>query len=182
MPYRQRTSPGKHAYAQQMRANPTPAEAKLWHRLRQRELHGGLKFRRQEVILGFIVDFYCPTAAVAIEVDGSIHESNVQYLRDRARDSALAGRGIRTLRFTNADVADDFERVIARIVNICQSRKIVSRKGGRLQVAQAFASGLDNRRRVPAGGINRSRDGAGPRRDCEEGRGNVTGRNDGATT
>ena len=68
----------------------------MWEALRQRRCLG-LKFRRQAIIGGFIVDLNCPELRVAIEVDGTIHDSPDAQARDSDRDRILAARGIRTV-------------------------------------------------------------------------------------
>src|SRR5688500_5161196 len=88
-------TPEKREKAFQMRWNPTPAEAALWSRIRANQL--GVHIRRQVVIDGFIVDFYCHAAGLVIEVDGGVHEANAEY--DRERDKVLSRRGLRLLRF-----------------------------------------------------------------------------------
>ena len=79
----------------------TPAERRLWNCLRANRL-GGLQFRRQQVIDGFIVDFYCHAAAVVVEVDGPVHDDRADY--DAERDRILTARGLRVVRFTNEQV------------------------------------------------------------------------------
>lgn len=75
------------------RTNPTQREAELWERLRG---HGvGARFRRQIVIAGFIVDFWCPQRKLAVEIDGPSHDP----VRDHERDQVLRELGITTLRF-----------------------------------------------------------------------------------
>ena len=59
--------------AREMRLNPTPAEDRLWQRLRRSQIHG-TPFRRQHTIERFIVDFYCPQAQLVIELDGPINQ------------------------------------------------------------------------------------------------------------
>ncbi len=95
--------------ARQMRREMTPTEAMLWTRLRRNGL--GVNFRRQQVIDGFIADFYCHSAALVVEVDGPVHEA--EY--DAERDRVFAGRGIRVLRVTNKDVLERIGVVLWRI-------------------------------------------------------------------
>ena len=85
---------------QELRKNPTNAEKILWDKLRREEL--GYKFRRQHSIGGYILDFYCVTKRLAIELDGSIH--NVRKQDDKVRDAYFAELGIKTLRFKNEEV------------------------------------------------------------------------------
>ena len=87
--------------ARQMRREQTEAERVLWRAMRGRTL-GGFKFRRQHVVAGFLADFYCPAARLAIEVDGEVHNSHQDY--DQGRDAVFRSLGIRTMRFTNDDV------------------------------------------------------------------------------
>jgi len=99
----------KHRLARTMRRQPTLAEYKLWQALRRNQL--GLHFRRQQIIAGFIVDFYCHSAALAVEVDGSGHAAEA----DRERDAILTRHGVRVLRVTNEDVLQNIEDVLTRI-------------------------------------------------------------------
>ena len=68
----------------------------------------GLKFRRQASIGGFIVDFYCPSLRLAIEVDGSVHRGTEAEARDRDRDHHLAATGIRVIRLSNDQVSTSY--------------------------------------------------------------------------
>ncbi len=103
-------------YAREMRTAQTDAEAKLWGVLRANRWRD-LKFRRQHPIStsdqSFILDFYCHELNLAIELDGGQHSN--QLLRDVARDSALARAGIRTLRFWNNEVFNEWEHVLNAI-------------------------------------------------------------------
>jgi len=67
-------------------------EVMLWSRLRKRGQEG-LKFRRQHAIGSIIVDFYCPSCRLAVEVDGNTHATEDAVWKDRARDHWLEGRG-----------------------------------------------------------------------------------------
>jgi very-short-patch-repair endonuclease len=78
---------------------------------------GGLHFRRQQIVVGFVVDFYCHEASLAIEVDGEIHETQREY--DAERDRILAGEGVRVLRVTNADVLQRLPETLERIAAAC---------------------------------------------------------------
>jgi very-short-patch-repair endonuclease len=72
----------------------------------------GLHFRRQQVIEGFIVDFYCDAARLVIELDGRVHEEQWKY--DDSRDRAISSVGVRVLRISN-DALHDVEAVIEHI-------------------------------------------------------------------
>jgi very-short-patch-repair endonuclease len=99
-------------YARALRGSMTLAETVLWKELRTRR-HG--KFRRQHPIAGYILDFYCATARLCIEVDGGIHDTPRQALRDADRTRNLTEMGIRTLRFRNEEVMHDLPTVLSRI-------------------------------------------------------------------
>jgi putative DNA methylase len=96
--------------AAEFRKQPTEAEARAWEMLRDRRLLG-LKFRRQQPIRGFIVDFYCAEHRLALELDGAVHESQAEY--DQARDQILASEDIRVLRVRNEDVTP--QRLLALV-------------------------------------------------------------------
>ena len=98
--------------AQEMRHKPTPAEDKLWQRLRNRQV-GRVKFRRQHAIERFIVDFYAAREFLAVEVDGEIHCYTPD--EDAIRQRFLEDMGIRVLRFSNQEVINDIEGVIEQI-------------------------------------------------------------------
>jgi very-short-patch-repair endonuclease len=112
----QGVSPIKVERAKQLRQEMTPAERLLWQRVRANQIRG-LRFRRQQVIDGFIVDFYCHAASLVIELDGAIHQQQAQY--DAERDRVLAARGLHVLRFTNEQVLNEIESVLARIIAAC---------------------------------------------------------------
>src|SRR5574341_1072598 len=78
--------------AKELRGGMTEAERMLWERLRGNRLRG-FHFRRQQVIDGFIVDFYCHAAGLVVEVDGGVHAQRVGY--DDERDGVLSRRGLR---------------------------------------------------------------------------------------
>jgi very-short-patch-repair endonuclease len=105
--------PEKQALAEQMRQEMTLAEKRLWERLRANRLNG-LAFRRQQVIGGFIADFYCRDARLIIECDGRVHVAQVEY--DRERDRIVAAYNLRVLRFTNDQITGDLPSVLADIV------------------------------------------------------------------
>jgi very-short-patch-repair endonuclease len=94
MPLRSKCKPEKKVFARQLRKNMTPPEKLFWLVLRCKKT--GFKFRRQEIILGWIVDFYCPQKKLIIEVDGKCHDTQKQ--QDDRRDRVLLEYGIKTLR------------------------------------------------------------------------------------
>ncbi len=76
-----------------------------------------MKFRRQHSIGKYIVDFYCPSARIAIELDGSVHGSPRQGVRDKKKQDYIEGLGIKVLRFNNDDVLANMEGVLKAILN-----------------------------------------------------------------
>jgi very-short-patch-repair endonuclease len=104
--------PKNKTFSRDMRKSPTPAEEKLWERIRKKRL-SGYKFRRQHAIGDFIVDFYCVSVGLVIEVDGTIHEEQVEY--DAMRQTYLESLGSRVLRFTNGEVIQSIDAVVERI-------------------------------------------------------------------
>ncbi|MFM6835361.1 MAG: endonuclease domain-containing protein [Dolichospermum sp.] len=99
--------------ARQMRTEATLAEKQLWQRLKNKQLLG-FKFRRQQVIDRFIVDFYCHEVKLVIEVDGEIH--NYTQVEDAIREEFLESLGLRVVRFKNEDVLFRIEGVLEEIV------------------------------------------------------------------
>ena len=96
-----------------MRTRQTDCELLLWRELRDRRL-AGIKFRRQYAVGGYVVDFFCPDARVAIELDGGQHATPRDYDVRRERD--LTVRGIRTVRFWNSDVLQNLDGVLMTIL------------------------------------------------------------------
>ncbi len=90
----------------------TRAEEILWQRLRGSRFDGA-KFRRQVPFGRFVVDFYCHAAKLVVELDGKQHEWFSEY--DAARTEVLERLGVRIIRFTNAEISDDMDGVLARI-------------------------------------------------------------------
>ncbi|MFO5438001.1 MAG: endonuclease domain-containing protein [Dolichospermum sp.] len=99
--------------ARQMRTEATLAEKQLWQRLKNKQLLG-LKFRRQQVIDRFIVDFYCHEVKLVIEVDGEIH--NYTQVEDAIRQEFLESLGLQVVRVKNEDVLFRIEGVLEEIV------------------------------------------------------------------
>ncbi len=109
-------SDGKYREARRLRREMTDSERLLWARLRRNQING-LHFRRQHVLFGFIIDFYCMKMKLAIEVDGGIH--NTQLEQDFFRDEILISHGIRVFRVTNERIAASIDNVILEILKIC---------------------------------------------------------------
>jgi len=86
--------------ARDLRRRQTPSEELLWNALRARHLRG-LKFRRQQAIGPFVVDFYCAEVRLAVEIDGSVHDDAGQKVADESRQRAIESIGIRFVRIRN---------------------------------------------------------------------------------
>jgi very-short-patch-repair endonuclease len=99
-------------FARALRKHPTRAEDILWTQLRGSRFEGA-KFRRQVPIDRYVVDFYCHAAKLVVELDGKQHEWFADY--DSGRTEILERLGIRVIRFTNNEVCDDLDAVLARI-------------------------------------------------------------------
>lgn len=98
-------------FARNMRAAPTDAEAILWRQLRAHRF-AGYKFKRQQPIGNYIVDFVCLEAKVIIEVDGGQHNESSA---DMERDAWLVARGYHVLRFWNNEVTGNIDGVLLTI-------------------------------------------------------------------
>lgn len=116
-PYVRGAVPEVQDAALRMRWSPTPAEAALWSALKGRQLNGW-KFRRQHPVGPFVIDFYCPAARLAVELDGSIHLTPEQQIRDVARTEQLASYGIRVVRFSNTAVMNDLPDVLTTLAEM----------------------------------------------------------------
>jgi len=94
-----------------LRRNMTFSERKLWNYLKKSETIG-FKFRRQHPLSHFIVDFYCHSKKLIIEVDEEIHQNDEQLMKDALREEELKTFNLRILRFTNSEVDLFFDDVI----------------------------------------------------------------------
>ena len=105
--------------AKKLRRDLTPEEHRLWSEVRGNRL-AGLHFRRQQVIGGYVVDFFCEAANLAIELDGAGHLLCVED--DRLRDHELGRRGIDVMRILNQEFPDDLHGVLKRIAGRAHAR------------------------------------------------------------
>ncbi|MBL8771422.1 MAG: DUF559 domain-containing protein [Phenylobacterium sp.] len=106
--------------ARALRRRMSPAEVRLWCELRRRRQ--GLRFRRQQPVGPFVLDFYCHALRLAVEVDGSRHWLGETPLRDIERDAWLEQQGIRVLRLPARLVLQDLDGAIRTITGAAQSR------------------------------------------------------------
>jgi very-short-patch-repair endonuclease len=89
--------------ARQFRKEPTEAEQKAWDILRNRRMIN-VKFRRQAIIEGYVVDFLCMELRLVIEIDGGIHKDQAQAQYDAERSKVLEAKGLRIVRIKNENV------------------------------------------------------------------------------
>ena len=114
---RKNAKPWKKKLAAKMSRNQTWPEKILWARLR---LFKNPRFRKQSILMGYIADFWCPSAGLVIEVDGSVHLTRKSY--DANRDAVLLQKGIQTMRFTASEVNTNPAAVVALIMNRVKNR------------------------------------------------------------
>ncbi len=100
--------------ARALRTNATDAERHLWSHLRRKQIDG-FRFRRQQAIGPYVVDFFCPRATLIIEVDGGQHAT--READDERRTLWLEARGYRVLRFWNNEVLQNIDGVLTAIQN-----------------------------------------------------------------
>ncbi|MFH1576827.1 MAG: endonuclease domain-containing protein [Candidatus Margulisiibacteriota bacterium] len=109
----------KKQFARTLRKEQTKAEKTVWELIRKRKFHG-FKFRRQHVVEGFILDFYCHELRLGIEVDGSVHLKRKDY--DQLRQEIIESEDIRLIRITNKDIMENSKKGILE-----QIKKMISK-------------------------------------------------------
>ncbi len=114
-------NPEKLRLAKEFRREMTPGEKALWNCLRTNQFKG-FHFRRQQIIAGFIADFYCHSTGLVIEVDGSIHET--QKESDVQRDQVFIEHGLRVLRVREEDVISNITLVLKSIAAALLKNKV----------------------------------------------------------
>jgi very-short-patch-repair endonuclease len=92
----------------------TDAERLLWSKVNRKQLKG-IQFYRQRIIGDYIVDFYCHSAGLVVEIDGGQHYYGEGPDNDAIRDSHLAALGLKVLRFSNLDVLKNINGVLEQI-------------------------------------------------------------------
>jgi len=112
MPRSQRSNPHTKHNAIELRRESTPAESKLWSRIRNDQL--GVTFRRQHAIGNYIPDFCSPKAKLIIELDGSQHLEQQDY--DKQRTAYLESLGYQVIRFWNNDVMNHIDDVLLAVI------------------------------------------------------------------
>jgi very-short-patch-repair endonuclease len=118
MPRKPRSNPKTKHQAIKLRKASTPAERKLWSKIRNDQL--GVTFRRQHAVRHYIPDFCSPKAKLIIELDGSQHLEHEDY--DEERTKYLESQGYKVIRFWNNDVTKDIESVVRAILHAMGSQ------------------------------------------------------------
>jgi len=119
--------PTKTPLRRTLRKNPTEPERQLWNKIRNKQILD-IKFRRQQGISRYIVDFYCAEYSLVIELDGDSHFTHEGIVYDRIRDEYLKTLGLVILRFTNSEVMQNMDGVLTAIINeIQKTQKIHGR-------------------------------------------------------
>ncbi len=114
LPFFYGASPEIFRRAKLLRSNMTKAEKALWQRLRGNRFND-LHFYRQHPISKFIVDFYCHTILLVIELDGGVHNKIEVAERDENREFELKSLGLRVIRFKNEDILNNIDSVIKQL-------------------------------------------------------------------
>ena len=104
-----------------LRNNLTPAEATLWKHIKNKQIYN-VQWRRQFSVGPYILDFYCPKARLAIELDGKEHYTIEGDKYDCERDIFISSKGIKILRYENKDIWESFKRVVEEINKELQHR------------------------------------------------------------
>src|SRR5438309_3683662 len=101
--------------ARRLRRELSLPEKLLWTRLRGAQV----RFRRQHPMGPYVLDFYCPAAKLAIEVDGAAHDFGTRPKRDEIRMDWLHGQGIEVLRIPATDVLADPDEIADAVIKLC---------------------------------------------------------------
>ena len=99
--------------AKKLRNNVTPTEMILWGRLKAH--FPDIKFRRQHPISFYIVDLYCHSQKLVIEIDGSIHDLEEMKIKDELRQKELKALGLKVVRFCTKEITNELESVLQTI-------------------------------------------------------------------
>jgi very-short-patch-repair endonuclease len=108
--------------ARVLRKNMTESELLLWSRIRRKQLHDR-QFYRQKIIGNYVVDFYCPSAKLIVQVDGSQHFAVNGLQADSAQDGYMNRHGFRVLRFPSWEVLSNIDGVVSEIYDFIEQRQ-----------------------------------------------------------
>ena len=112
-----------HEFARKLRREQTDVERKLWNELRGRRL-GGVKFRRQQPIGPYFVDFVSFDAMLVVELDGSQHGEEAARRKDERRTAYLNSRGLHVIRFWNHEINQNMRGVLEAIERALEGRPL----------------------------------------------------------
>jgi very-short-patch-repair endonuclease len=104
-----------------LRKEMPKGEILLWQKLKNNQM--GYKFRRQQGIDRYVVDFYCPKLKLAMEVDGRTHDYHDQIIYDRERQKHIEALGINVKRFYSEEIFENIDSVMEQIYLICEELK-----------------------------------------------------------
>ncbi len=108
--------------ARQLQNYPTPAEKKFWDVLRTMPFYSQYSFNRQKPLGGFIVDFYCHSLRLVIEIDGDTHGTDQAQSYDQRRTRWLEGKGLEVMRFSNDDVLNRIDGAMKILEKMIEKR------------------------------------------------------------
>jgi len=114
LPHNQQTLKRRRQY---LRNHMTKAEITLWYYVKNKQL--GYKFRRQHSIGNYIIDFYCYPLKLAVELDGEAHAYERQIQKDYIKECYLKSLGITVVRYTNAQLLFEIDRVLTHLKKVC---------------------------------------------------------------
>ena len=95
----------------------------VWSALKDKQL-SGFKFRRQQGVGPYVLDFYCPLAKLGIEIDGETHWTKKEKMHDHEKKDFVKKYGVHLLRFTNSEVYENLEGVLEVITEIALQRTV----------------------------------------------------------
>lgn len=116
---RKKSNKATEAYATFLRKNMTRAEAYFWKYLKLRQKAWKHKFLPQQVVFGYIPDFYCEGLKLAVEIDGLIHKRKDIKRKDSLRTRRLRAQGVTVVRFSNAHVFTNVQSLMDLLEEIC---------------------------------------------------------------
>jgi very-short-patch-repair endonuclease len=105
---------------QKLRNERPVSEKLLWSQLRNSQL--GYKFRRQQGISNYVVDFYCPKLKLIIEIDGPTHEPEYKVKQDKIRQDFLENLGLKVLRFHNLEIKEGLGGLVQYLIKFLKER------------------------------------------------------------
>jgi very-short-patch-repair endonuclease len=115
----QKVKNDKLVLAKYFRQHMTFGEKCFWNMVRKNQVNG-FRFRRQQVIHGFVADFYCNQINLVVEIDGGIHEQQKDY--DKLRTQIINQHGIQVIRFTNEEVVNKSDLVLAKLKEFVKTK------------------------------------------------------------